>query len=157
MRKHLNNPQTLSLPPSLPHGHLDQFEIPYQFLSFSKTCLPNAWRHVYTMFTDMFEPCLRNVYTKFLHVYTMFSYMFTVCLKTCLHSVWGHVYIILEDHVWKHVYLLYETCLNNILRNICTMLKEMLTQSCIYHVRRYIYLMFKDIIQSYLKTCFHNF
>ena len=48
-----------------------------------KMCLPNDWRNLYTMCTDMFEPCWRHVYTTF-----------TPYLQTCLHHAWRHVYMI---------------------------------------------------------------
>ena len=107
-------------------------EISEQFLSCLKTCLPN----VYTMSTDMFEPCLRYVYT---HVYTMLEVMFTQYLMTCLNDIRSHIYSMWENmftpslntclhQIWNHFYTLYETSLHNIFRNICNMLKEMLSQ-----------------------------
>ena len=52
--------------------------------------MPNVWRHVYTMFTDIFTPCL---HTCLHHVYKMF----TPCLKTCFHSTWRFVLTMLVN------------------------------------------------------------
>ena len=112
VRKHLNTLQIYKLTDRLTHGHFAQFEIPRQFLSFLKTCLPIVWRHVYPVFTTMFAPylrtCLHNVY---IYVYTMVSDKLTPYYKICLHNVRTHVYKIfgyIVDQCFK-------TCLHYVL------------------------------------------
>ena len=88
--------------------------------------LHHVYRHVYIMLEDMFTCYLRNCLNDIRrHIYSMWDDMFTPSLNTCLH------------HVGKPVYTLYEICLPNILRHICTRLKEILTQcwkTWFYHV-----------------------
>ena len=108
--------------------HLAQLEIPEQLLSCLKTCLPNVWRHVHTMSTRMFEPCLR-------HVYTMLKHMFTPCFwKTWLYHIERCIYKIFDIF---QSYL--KTCLQ-LLRHLWVMFKGM---KC--HVWRQCW-----------QTCFHK-
>ena len=120
--------------------------------------LPNVWKHVYTMCTNMFRPCLRHVYTMFTqslhqtwrHVYTiscldnirrriysMWDDMFTPSLNTCLHIVWN---------MFTHY-----------LRHICSMLKEIHTQCwktwLKMHLTQFLKTFFNDICK-YAYTIF---
>ena len=118
----------------LTNKHLGQIDIPKQFLSCLKMCLPNVWKHFYTMSPDMFK---------------------TTC-NTCLHHVYIHVYTLLEDLFTKYL----RAFLPNIKRHIYYMGEDILTP-CLKtrsHIvwNNCIYTMLEDMFQSYLKTRLHN-
>ena len=71
---------------------LDSLTIPFLFKDMvtqcSKTFLHHVYRHVSTMFTDMFAPCLHHVWRR---VSTILEDLFTQCKMTCLQYVWRQV------------------------------------------------------------------
>ena len=99
--------------------------------------LRRVYRHVFTMFKDMFTLCLqtylhnvyRHVYSMLenmsRHAYTMLEDIFTLCLKSSLHQVFRHVHRIAMSelmftpslktclqHVWTHTYTKLKTYLH---------------------------------------------
>ena len=93
-----------------------------------KISFNNVWRHVSTMFKDMFTSCLQ---TGLHHVYTMFKDMFPPNLKICLHNVKRHVCYIFEDKL--------KPC----------------SKTCLHHVYIYFYTMLEHKFSPYLKISFH--
>ena len=86
----------------------------------------------------------------FLTAPLMFSDMFRPYSNTCLHDIWGHVNI--------HVYIVFQTCLQYILRHPYNIFKNLFAEcwkTCIYPIWRHVYTEFVEMFTKCSETCLH--
>ena len=114
-----------------------------------KPCLPNVWRHFYTMFTDMFTPFMKIcLHLDYIYVNIMLQHTFPANLKT--------FYIMLEDMFA----ICLETSLNHVGSHVYTIFKEMFTTCFIKYfcIVWYMFTQYQRQIQWVLsKLCFKAF
>ena len=118
-----------------------------------KPCLPNVWRHFYTMFTDMFTPFMKIcLHLDYIYVNIMLQHTFPANLKT--------FYIMLEDMFA----ICLETSLNHV-KNMCKSYLHKCLHHALTHIWRFVYTMLEDIymhnmfvdkFKASLITCFNH-